>query len=174
MMDVEFLGKVFQSINHNENGILEDILSIKLDPYAPKFIENIKESGGDFLILSAGTKYYIERLLEHQGIKDVKIISNPGIYENKGIKMIPDVTSPFYSKRYGIAKEMVVEKYKKEYKKVFFAGDSGPDLNAAILADVAYAKGKLIDLLSEKGVPFQPFNNFIDIENHLMKNILFK
>jgi len=172
IMDVEFLGAVFRSINRDENQILEDILNIRLDPYIPNFISNIRQRGGDFVILSAGTSYYIERLLAYHGIKDVKIISNPGYYKNRGIHMTADKNSPFYSERYGIAKELAVEKYKEEYKRVFFAWDSGPDLKAALCAHAAYARGSLADMLEKLGEPYYPFADFRDIEKHLFEKLL--
>lgn len=171
MLDVEFLSTVFTSMNRTEEEIDEDILSIKLDEYISTFIEQIKVAGGDFLILSAGSNYYIERLLAFQGIHGIEIISNDGKYENKGITLIPpDKQHPFYSQRYGIDKAQVVQSLKQKYKKVYYAGDSGPDVNAALLADVAFAKGQLITLLQEKEVEYVPFEYFTQVEDVLKKN----
>jgi len=170
MKDVEFLSTVFKSMNRTEEEIREDILSIKMDEYIPTFIEHVKLAGGDFLILSAGTKYYIERLLVFKGIQGVEIISNDGKYENKGVTLIPpDKQHPFYSQRYGIDKAKVVQSLKQKYKKVYYAGDSGPDVNAALLADIAFAKGTLITLLEAKAAEYMPFEYFSQVEEFLKK-----
>jgi len=171
MLDVEFLTTVFKAMDRTQEEIDEDILSIKLDDYVSTFIEHIKKAGGDFLILSAGTRYYIERLLSIQGIHGIDVISNDGKYKNKGITLIPpDKENPFYSERYGIDKAKVVQNLKQKYKKVYFAGDSGPDVNAASLADVAFAKSALITLLQEKEIKHIPFTHFSQIEDYLQKN----
>ena len=171
MLDVEFLTIVFKAMNRSEQEIDEDILSINIDNYLPTFIEKIKLAGGDFLILSAGTKYYIERLLAIKEMYGIEVISNDGKYENKGITLIPpDKENPFYSERYGIDKAKVVQSLKGKYKKVYFAGDSGPDVNAALLADVAFAKGQLIPLLEAKGAKHVPFTCFSQVEDYLQKN----
>ena len=168
MEDVEFLSTVFKSMNRTEEEIREDILSIKLDEYIATFIEHIKLAGGDFLILSAGTKYYIERLLFFKGIQGLEIISNDGKYENKGITLIPpDKQHPFFSQRYGIDKAKVVQRLKQKYKKVYYAGDSEPDVNAALLADIVFAKGKLITLLQAKTAAYMPFEYFFQVEEFL-------
>ena len=171
MLDVEFLTTVFKAMNRSEKEIDEDILSITIDNYLPTFIENLKVAGGDFLILSAGTKYYIERLLAIKEMHGIEVISNDGKYGNRGITLIPPAKeNPFYSERYGIDKAKVVQSLKQKYKRVYFAGDSGPDVNAALLADVAFAKGQLIPLLEAKEVKHIPFTSFSQVEDYLQKN----
>ena len=169
MPDVEFLGAVFESINRTEPEILDDILSIPFDKYAKEFIEKIKKAGGDFIILSAGTSYYIEILLQHEKIDGITIISNKGIYKNRGVFMLPDKASPYYSEIYGVDKALVVKELKNKYEEIFYAGDSAPDFKASLLADTVFAKSKLQDMLKEEGHPFIGFNNFSQVENYLTK-----
>lgn len=166
--DIDFLGLIYKAINRDEEEILEDILSIPLDIYAKEFIEKVKSSGGDFVVLSAGTSYYIDRIFENKGITGVEVISNEGYYENKGIYLKIDTESPYHSEVYGVDKEKVVKGFKYEYEKVYFAGDSAPDLKAALLADVTFAKGVLQDLLRDENHPFIPVENFRQIEEYLI------
>ncbi|MCE5285795.1 MAG: MtnX-like HAD-IB family phosphatase [Pelosinus sp.] len=171
MYDVEFLSAVFKAINRSQEEIDQDILRIEMDEDTADFIEQIKLAGGDFVILSAGAKYYIERCLAFHHITNLQIIANGGIYENKGITLIPpERQNAFYSERYGIDKGLVVQDLKKKYQKVYYAGDSGPDLNAALLADVAFAKKELIPLLGAKGIKYIPFTSFKQIAAYLQKN----
>lgn len=167
LKDFDFLNMIFQSINKNENDILDDIYSIELDPYTGEFINKIKSKGGDFLILSAGTRYYIDRLLAFRGISDVNIISNEGVYKDRGITMLRDMESPFYSDIYGVDKEKAVQNLRQEYRKIFYAGDSGPDLKAAMSADMAFAKNSLVDLMQASGHNFISFNYFSEIGQYL-------
>lgn len=55
----------------------------------------------------------------------------------------------FYSDRYGIDKLSVVKKLKNNYKKIFYAGDSEPDIKPVLVADVVFAKGELVELLKK-------------------------
>jgi 2,3-diketo-5-methylthio-1-phosphopentane phosphatase len=169
LKDVQFLSQVFQAINRNEEQISKDIAAIELDPYAKDFINHIKSLGGQFVVLSAGTSYYIDKVLEIHGIKDVKVISNPGCFENNGIKMLPDINSPYYSDIYGVNKYLVVKDYKDKYERVYYAGDSTPDLKACMAADMVFARNKLVELLEENNHPYIPFRQFKDIEEYLMK-----
>jgi len=161
--DIDYLGYVFKSIGRNEKEIFEDIMKISLDPFAEEFIENIKANGGDFAVVSAGTSYYIDRIFESKCIKDVKVYSNKGVFKDNGIHFELDKTSEFYSDIYGIDKAKVVKKLKESYDFVFYAGDSEPDLNAALMADVVFAKSSLKELLDEKNKEYFKFENFKEI-----------
>lgn len=165
--DVVFLGEVFRSINRTEDQILDDIKAIPLDPNAVSLITKVQASGGDFAIISAGTRYYIDRLFELHGIKAPTIYSNDGYYENKGIQLKPDPNHWAYSERYGIDKAKIVEHLKKDYSKVFYVGDSGPDVAPALLADQVFAKAELQGLLAQRSHPFIAVDNMADVERYL-------
>ena len=166
-INVEFLNKILGSIDRTEEEILAEIHRIPLDEHGQKFIEEIQKAGGEFYILSAGTTYYIDLLLAHRRIENVKVISMAGVYKNRGIEIIPDEASPYFSKVFGVNKAKVVEDLKKEFETVFFAGDSEPDLGAAKAADIAFAKNDLKELLAKEKMEFIPFNNFGEIDKYL-------
>ena len=168
----EFLEIVFKSINRDEAEILKTVYEIPFDPYVKTFIDHIKASGIDFMILSAGTGYYIENLFAHLGIKDVPVIANRGVYKDGGVHMLRDRESPFYSEETGIDKSIAVQKFKHEYRTVFYAGDSQPDLKAAISADLIFARRALKKLLSERNHSFVPFDSLTEIEEYLISNKL--
>lgn len=169
LRDVDFLAAIFQSIDRDEAGIIELISSIKLDHDAAEFISHIRAVGGDFLVLSAGADYYIKKLFELHGIRNVQVIANNGVYSDKGIKLMTNKQSPFYSEYYGIEKSLVIQSLRSEYRKICFAGDSNPDLKAALLADTTFAKGELIDLLAASNHDCIPVRCFREIDNYLMR-----
>lgn len=170
--DVEFLGYVFQNIGQNEEQIYRDIIELEFDPYLKNFIDFVHENNGDFIILSAGSNYYIETLLKHYGIEDIKIYSNRGVYRDKGIHFDIDPTYEFYCEKYGINKKKVVQHFKSKYKRVYYAGDSRPDYEASLLCDLVFARGKLISLLEENNINFFPFANFSEIKDVLINSFL--
>jgi 2-hydroxy-3-keto-5-methylthiopentenyl-1-phosphate phosphatase len=167
-INVDFLNKIFSSMDRSEEEIFEDILNLPLDSYAIDFIKKVESCGGDFYILSAGTSYYIEKLLAHYNINSVTVISMEGVYRDRGIHILPDSKSEFYSEMWGIDKAKVIKKLKTKYLKVYFSGDSEPDLGAAEAADCAFAKNDLKELLSDRNIPFVPFNKFIEVEKYML------
>jgi 2-hydroxy-3-keto-5-methylthiopentenyl-1-phosphate phosphatase len=161
--DVDYLGYVFGNIRRNEEEIYEDIKKIKLDPFAVQFIKNIKDNGGEFIVVSAGTGYYIDKVFKNNNIEDVKVYTNKGEFKDNGIHFLLDENSEFYSEIYGIDKMKVVKKLKSEHDKIFYAGDSEPDVKAALQADVVFAKGKLTELLEKEKKEYIEFHDFRDI-----------
>ena len=169
-INVEFLNKIFSSMDRTEEEIMEDILELPIDPYAIDFIKKVESCGGDFYILSAGTSYYIKKLLAHLNINNVQVISMNGVYRNRGIEILPDPESEFYSDIWGIDKEKVINTLKQKYQKVFFAGDSEPDMKAAKAANCAFARNTLQELLKLKNIPFVPFSKFNEVERYMLQH----
>ena len=165
----QFLSTVFASIDRNQEDIDVEISDIPIDKYAAEFIQRVKSSGGDFLILSAGTRYYIERLVAQLRIEGTMLISNPGEYRKRGIQMTADMESPYYSPVYGIDKAKVVADFKQKYEKVYYAGDSEPDLKAAIASDMVFAKPGLQKLMEKEGHAFIPIKCVREIADYLAK-----
>lgn len=163
----EFLKAIFSSTNESEEEILKAVMDIKFDTYAKEFIKSVREANGDFMILSAGCNYYIDKLLEYLEIKDVKVISNSGVYQDGKIVMTADTNSPFYSKAYGVDKALVVEHFKKMYPKLYYAGDSEPDFKASKVADIVFARGHLQKMLQNAGHNFVAVDNFNEIGAYL-------
>lgn len=167
MLDIKFLATVFKSIHQTEEKVIEDILSLPLDEHVPAFIETIRQAGGDFYILSAGTDYYIHHILNKYGIKNVKVFSNPGYFEENNVHLDLDPSHKHYSERYGIDKSKVIQDLKAEYDTIYFAGDSEPDSHPAEYADLTFAKDSLQSLLKERNVPFVAVDSFKEIEEYL-------
>lgn len=172
VLGVEFLNSIFQKMNMTEEEVLKEISLIPFDPGAKSFIEDITEQGGDFCIISAGTSYYIDKVLRQHNIKNVTVFSSPGIYENGGIKICPSQSSPYYHHGYGIDKGKVMDHILSQYEKVYFAGDSLPDVEAAVKADVVFARYRLPEYLSKRKKDYIEFDCFDDIRRSIRANDL--
>jgi 2-hydroxy-3-keto-5-methylthiopentenyl-1-phosphate phosphatase len=167
ILDIDFLRTVFSSIHQSEEQIIEDILSIPIDPFIPEFIKEVQNNQGDFYVLSAGTDYYIHHLLMKHQVENVKVISNPGYYEKQNIHLTIDSNHRHYSKRYGIDKSVVIKELLEEYDEVYFAGDSEPDSHPAAFATITFAKKGLQAILLEKQIPYVPIDTFNDVRTYL-------
>ncbi len=166
--DIDFLSKVFASINQDQEQIYKDILTVPIDEDVPDFVRLVQAAGGDFYILSAGTNYYIDLIIKNLGLENITVLSNKGIYRDKNIYLDIDTGHWSYSERYGIDKAAVIKRLKKKYNFIYFAGDSEPDSHPAAVADVTYATGFLPEILDEKGISHKKFNRFRDIQDDLI------
>ncbi len=159
----DLLSDVFGSINLSEDELQNEIEHIPLDPYFVDVVNLVRNCGGDFLILSAGCKYYIERKLKSVGIDNVNIIANDGVYKNGGIELIRDKNDRFYSEKFGIDKERVVKYFRDKYEVIAYAGDSFVDFEACKLCDLKFSKGRLDNILNLFAIDHYNFKNFSEI-----------
>ncbi len=144
-----------------------EIERIPLDPYFLSTVDFIKNFGGDFLLLSAGCKYYIQRKLALIGAKNIYIIANDGFYGDGGLRMVRDENSLFYSEKFGIDKVSVVKYFRNKYDIIAYAGDSSVDFDACRMCDFRFAKNKLADILNLFNINHYKFKNFCDIKSIL-------
>lgn len=167
--DEEFLNKIYGALDMDEKELMAYILTIQWDQHANYVIQKIRENGGEFVIISAGSSYYIQPVLEKEKIDEVKVYSIPGSYKNRGLFLEIDQESCYYSDQYGIDKVKIVKELKEQYEKVYYAGDSMLDMEACILSDVIFAKGKLQALLEDRGIKYIAIDNYKDIEKYFIE-----
>ncbi len=167
----EFLNRIFTWHRFSEVERLEALSKVEIDPKLEEVSGYIEKRGGEFMILSAGFDYYIEDALEKRNCQHLKLITNKGTFRDGTFIMEPDETGEFYSPVYGIDKEKVAKYFRKQCKKMYFAGDSEPDYLAALQADVIFAKNELAKLLRRDDHPFIPYENFGDILQKLKEGL---
>lgn len=139
----QFLNSVFAMRRITESEYRELVAAIRWDESFPDFLKLLADKGIDHLILSAGTELYIKDALALKGLPPQRIISNQGVLLDGHICLRHDTASPFFSEQYGIDKGKVIRWLRREYDKIYFAGDSLPDVSAAEEADVVFAKAAL-------------------------------
>lgn len=160
---IDFLNKIlgWRKFSRSEHDEMLDLVAIDQDSKA--FYKFIQSKEGDFLILSAGFDYYIHETLKRNGMEDVPVITNPGVFERDIFEIRPDVKSLYYSELYGIDKGLVVKDFQSKYKKVYFYGDSEPDYHAAIHADVVFAKDELYEMMTRHNKSCYHVDSYKDI-----------
>lgn len=167
--DIDFLSQVFQSINLDEDMLIQMIGAMPIDEEVLEFIKQVQKVGGDFYILSAGTDYYIKQFINQHNIENVDVFANPGYFDNQNIHLKIDPARRFYSERYGIDKGKVIQYLKQCYDVIYFIGDSEPDVHAAVHADVVFTKGALQTMLDEKGISNHPVESFKQVKEFVQE-----
>lgn len=170
-VDYHFLNKIFGWHKLSQKEYDELIDTIELDSSLGDFLAYLKEIKVDFKFVSAGFDRYIDDILKKEGYMNVEVMTNPGTFENGIMKMSPDKNGPFYSELFGINKGEVMKSLKTSYDKMYFAGDTEPDLTAALEADVVFAKGELIPLLEKNNKPYIKFDKYSDVIEHLKAGV---
>lgn len=140
----QFLNWVFDMRALTEQEYQELLKEIEWDESFEDFLKEIPKLGFDHLILSAGVHFYIRDALALKGISPQRIIANDGGFVDGKIVLTHDKNSVIFSELYGVDKGKAMEELRKEYDVIYFAGDSIPDVSAAMQADKVFAKGALL------------------------------
>jgi 2-hydroxy-3-keto-5-methylthiopentenyl-1-phosphate phosphatase len=167
---VHFLQTIFGAMNCSEEELHKLVEIMPFDRSAVEVVDIVKRFGGDFIVLSAGVSYYIDRVLVSNNISDIEVIANKGKYIDGKLELIVDKNAYYYSAFYGVDKEKVVKKLRTKYRKIIYAGDSHPDYNAAINSDLIFARGMLADMLERSNIKYIGFDSFKQIEKYILDN----
>jgi 2,3-diketo-5-methylthio-1-phosphopentane phosphatase len=170
-VDYHFLNTIFGWKTYDERSYSQLINTIELDETLKTFLSYLESQQIDFKFVSAGFDKYIDDILILEGYDNVEVMTNPGEFKNGKMKMLPDQEDKHYHKLFGIDKGAVLKDIKASYDKVYFAGDTEPDLTAALEADVVFAKGELVDFLEKHGKAYIKFERYEEIIKHLKEGV---
>jgi len=165
-VDYHFLNKIFGWHQLTDKQYQSLIDTIELDKTLGVFLEYLDEIDMGFKFVSAGFDKYIDDILRQEGY-EVEVLTNPGEFKDGYMKMLPDENDPFYHELFGIDKGKVMHHLKATVDKIYFAGDTEPDLTAALEADVVFAKGELIPMLEKHNKAYIKFDKYEEIIGHL-------
>jgi len=166
------LNRYFQSIRATEQQVWGLLAKMELEPRLAELVKSLETAGWRVVIASAGSAWYIERLLNQAGVT-LEIHANPGLFDPAtGLKMRLPTESPYFCREIGIDKAAVVRAGLRRGSVVAFAGDGFPDADAARLVpdDLRFARGDLASLLIAEGLPFRTFRRWSEVAECLLSD----
>ena len=167
---VEALHRIFSKIRLPKDEFDSFIDTIEVEDYFKDTVNLCSSKNIDFYVVSAGADYYINRVLKRECVDNcVTLITNPSAYSQEcGLQLIPlDKKDVLYDYDLGVSKKLFINKLKKEGCIVIFAGDGMPDIEAATVADIVFAKDYLIELCNKRCVEYIEFSTYFDIYNFI-------
>jgi 2,3-diketo-5-methylthio-1-phosphopentane phosphatase len=135
------------------------------DPDLVRAVDELDRAGWDLIVVSAGSSWYIERILHPLGIVP-ELHANPGrIVEGRGLQLDLSRSTPFFSESVGIDKAAVVRDALSRYTRVAFAGDGPPDVPAALLVkpELRFARAYLAQELRRRGEAYREFTRWSEV-----------
>lgn len=167
---IDALSGIFSQIHLSQQDLDKFISTIEVDNYFYDVAQFCKDKSIPFYICSAGTNYYIKkRIFDTLEKYNITLISNDATYsQQEGMKLIaPQKDLPYYDFNTGISKQSIVRQLKDEGYFTIYAGDGIPDLKSARVADIVFAKDKLLELCKKENIKTEQFNNFSNILNYI-------
>ena len=161
----------FQYAPSDDTALRELLRDTKPDPEFAASAAALNGAGWDLIIVSAGSLWYIERILDAVGVR-ATVHSIPGeIVPGRGLQLsLPD-DSRFFSPEVGVDKSGVVKDALQRYERVAFAGDGPPDVAPSLLVQpkLRFARRFLAEELRARGEGFTEFSRWSEVANALLQ-----
>lgn len=155
-------------IETDESAVQALLDQVQLDPQFPLLVEYCRRRPIPVWIVSDGFDFYIERILGNYGLAGVPVFSNRARWA-EGRWRLEFPRADKHDEPAGSWKAHIVRGFQAEGARVIYAGDGLSDRAAAEAADRRFAKGKLADHCRERGIPFLPFENLVDVHAGLRR-----
>ncbi len=152
----------FATIKASRAEMESALVAIPIDLAFTAFLDFCGQRGYRFAILSDGVDWIIHFILERHGIDGLTIYSNELRFEADGLR----VSFPFFdpeSPLRGVSKPAIIRRHQAEGFKVVFVGDGLTDIEAVEVADIVYARDKLLQYCRERGIDAVSFSGFADL-----------
>jgi 2,3-diketo-5-methylthio-1-phosphopentane phosphatase len=135
--------------------------SMMIDRAFPQFVAATRAAGVPLTVLSDGLDYAIRRVLGQHGLDDLPIVANrfTAVGES-GWRLEFPWGSPHC--RSGNCKCASVASAHAERRRVLLIGDGTSDFCVAGVADLVFAKHRLIEHCRSAGIPYVPITGFAD------------
>ena len=166
----ECLRNIYAHVAVGEAKLRRFLDQIELPKNLPVLLDRLRAAGWEVVVASAGSRWYIEKLLEREQVA-LTVYTNGGRIVNDRLVMELPTESPFFHPHAGIDKAEVVRSFLDLGHEVAFAGDGITDIPPALLVPPhrRFATGYLARRLEERGEPFHAFKRWAEIVELLAK-----
>lgn len=141
-----------------------------LRPYFKQLWEYCRNREIPLAIVSVGLDFYVDALLEREELEDVPRYTVNTSFAPEGIAFeYPNqwdgsgASTQDVCSEWGNCKCAVLSRYKRSDHRILYVGDGRSDFCPASIADYVLARGPLVDLCRENGMPFSEFRDFRDV-----------
>ena len=148
-----------------------------LRPYFKELWQYCQDNGLPLAIVTVGLDFYVDALLEREGLGGVVRFAVKTSFTPQGIAYeYPHPwdgsgASPFdVCNQWGNCKCSVLSKYRQGGHSIFYVGDGRSDFCPASIADRVFAHDRLAKLCREHQVPYTEFHDFLDVI-HGLENV---
>ncbi len=118
-------------------------------------------------VVTNGLDFYVQALMEREGLEDVPVYSVVTEFTAQGIRYSYPFAAPECPVNWGNCKCRVLELYRQQGYAVAYAGDGRSDFCAAQHADLVFARSHLLAHMRASSLPCVPFEDFFVVAETL-------
>ena len=165
------LQKQVENLRVTRRALLDYLSQVRIDPVFVEIVRWSGRRGVEAKIVSDSFAPLISHMLRNNGIDGVPVLANDLAFS--GDRLIPSF--PFHDPacpRSANAKAQHLAPYRAHGQEhsLIFAGDGRSDLDAALIADVVFAKGTLAKELDARAIPYRRFETLEPVLAYLESN----
>ena len=152
----ECLHLQIENMRVSREALLADVASVRIDPVFAEIVDWARSHAVPVCIVSDSFRPLIRHMLWSNGIAAVPVIANE-LHFSGADRLVPSFPHCDPAVMCSAnAKARHLAPYRRSNRLVY-SGDGRSDVDAALAADVVFAKATLARELDARGVPFYPF-----------------
>jgi len=140
---------------------------LEVDPTFIGFVKFCNENDLEFVVLSDGFNYYIDRVFNKAGLSGIKYYSNRLFVDEDGKLSADYLHYDADSSTSANCKRNHIINHSSDDDYTIYIGDGNSDKDAAQYCDFIFAKDGLARFCSMERISFYPFNNFSDVKDKI-------
>ncbi len=161
----ECLRRQVENLRVRREELFDYLLQIRVDPAFPEIVEWARARRIEVTIVSDSFAPLIEHILGNNGIEGVRVYANDLAFSGDRLVAAFPYADPA-CRRSANAKARHMQPYERNHF-LIFAGDGHSDLDAALAADLIFAKSTLAKELTDRRVGFCPFETLEPVLDRL-------
>ncbi len=135
------------------------VREIPLRDGAHQLLALLAERGVPTVVVSGGLDFYIRAILDRERL-DLPFVSDTAHPGTDGRLRVEHPHGHHECRQCGICKAQVVRGPLPNAGRTIFVGDGSTDRFAAEVADIVFARGRLLSYCEKRGIPYFPFEDF--------------
>ncbi|WP_246496425.1 HAD-IB family phosphatase [Miltoncostaea marina] len=133
----------------------------------PELVAWAHERGHRLIVFSSGFRSVIEAALEHWGLGHLHVESHEAVFTPEGCRLVWSDRGDRCDECGRHCKRHDLRAHARRGERLVYIGDGVSDRCGAAMADVVFARAHLARDLAEDGVPFLPFEDFVEVRERL-------
>ena len=163
----ECLRQEFDLIRISRKEMAAFLETVAVDTGFGKLMQVLRHHDVPAAILSDGIDWFINAVLERNGVNDLPVRSNTLLHRGRRLTLRCPNSSKACTSAAAHCKCASAEKMNTERRQTIYVGDGRSDLCPSRKANVVFAKGALAAALAREQIPFHPFVTLGDVADQL-------
>ncbi len=163
----ECLREEFDLIRVDKTQLREFLGQVKVDPGLGNLLNTLRSHRVPATILSDGIDWFIQAVLNREGIADLPVRSNTLTQKGNRLSLVCPHESATCTSAAAHCKCASAVQLQEAGRRTIYIGDGRSDLCPSRKADAVFAKGTLAQSLTREGIVFTPFVTLNDVAHAL-------